>query len=86
MEFAQNVSFVDCNFTGNRGTPIVAYSSHFSVSGALTFVNNTGYEGGALAFYDDSSMSVHNNTDIILQAIMLNMWVVLYLQRAVRNL
>ena len=65
MEFAQNVSFVDCNFTGNRGTPIVAYSSRFSVSGALNFVNNTGYEGGALAFYDDSSMSVHNNTDII---------------------
>jgi len=65
MEFAQNVSFVDCSFTGNRGTPIVAYSSHFSVSGTLNFVNNTGYEGGALAFYDDSSMSVNKNTQIL---------------------
>ena len=44
MEFVQNVSFVDCSFTGNRGTPIVAYSSHFSVSGTINFVNNTGYE------------------------------------------
>ena len=41
MEFAQNVSFVDCSFTGNRGTPIVAISSHFNVSGRITFVNNT---------------------------------------------
>ena len=66
MEFAQNVSFVDCNFTGNRGTPIVAISSHFTVSGTLNFVNNTGYEGGALEFYDhDSSMSIHNNTEIL---------------------
>ena len=65
MEFAQNVSFVDCNFTGNRGTPIVAISSHFTISGTLNFVNNTGYEGGALAFYDDSFMSVHNNTHIL---------------------
>ena len=65
MEFVQNVSFVDCSFTGNRGTPIVAYSSHFSVSGTINFVNNTGYEGGALAFYDDSFMSVHNNTEIL---------------------
>jgi len=52
LEFAQNVTFVDCSFTGNRGTPIVAISSHFGVSGMLIFVNNTGYEGGALAFYD----------------------------------
>ena len=65
MEFAQNVSFVDCSFTGNRATPIVAYSSHFSVSGTINFVNNTGFEGGALAFYDDSFMSVHNNTEIL---------------------
>ena len=65
MEFAQNVSFVDCSFTGNRGTPIVAISSHFNVSGRITFVNNTGYEGGALAFYDDSFMSVHNHTEIL---------------------
>jgi len=65
MEFPQNVSFVDCNFTGNRGTPIVAISSHFSVSGTIKFINNTGYEGGALAFYDDSFMNVHSNTHIL---------------------
>ena len=65
MEFAQNISFVDCNFTGNRGTPITAYSSRFNVSGTLIFMNNTGYEGGALAFYDDSTMGVHNNTEIL---------------------
>jgi len=65
LEFAQNVTFVDCSFTGNRGTPIVAFSSHFNVSGRITFVNNTGYEGGALAFYGDSSMSVHSNTEIL---------------------
>jgi len=40
MEFAQNVSFVDCSFTGNRGTPIVAYSSHFNVSGLLNLTED----------------------------------------------
>jgi len=65
LEFAQNVMFVDCSFTGNRGTPIVAISSHFTVSGIINFVNNTGYEGGALAFYGESFMSVHSNTEIL---------------------
>jgi len=74
--FAQNVTFVDCSFTGNRGTPIVAYSSHFNVSGRITFVNNTAYEGGALKFYGESFMSVHSNTEILFAGnYMLNMWV-----------
>ena len=76
LEFAQNVTFVDCSFTGNRGTPIVAYSSHFNVSGRITFVNNTAYEGGALKFYGESFMSVHSNTEILFAGnYMLNMWV-----------
>ena len=63
--FAQNVSFIDCSFVDNRGSPIIAYRSHFNVSGTLNFINNTGYEGGAVAFHDDSSMSVQNNTEVL---------------------
>jgi len=31
----------------------------------LKFVNNSGYEGGAIAFRDDSYMSIQNNTEIL---------------------
>ena len=63
--FAHSVSFQDCSFIGNRCTPIAAHYSSFKVSGTLTFINNTAYQGAALAFYGSSYMNVSNNTHIV---------------------
>ena len=49
---AQNVTFSNCKFSNNQMTPIVAHKSKIYFSGSLTFVNNTGLNGGAIALYD----------------------------------
>ena len=49
---AQNVMFSDCKFSNNQLTPIVAQNSKLYFSGSLTFVNNTGLNGGAIALYN----------------------------------
>ena len=58
---------INCRFVGNQGTPIALHDSTINVSGTLSFVNNTAYEGGAMAFYGESYMSVNleNNTQIL---------------------
>ena len=57
----------DCRFVGNQGTPIALYGSTLQVSGTLGFENNTAYQGGAMAFYGKSYMSVslEKNTQIL---------------------
>ena len=61
------VELIDCRFVGNQGTPIYLYKSILMVSGTLSFVNNTAYQGGAMAFYRKSYMSVslEKNTQIL---------------------
>ena len=63
----KEVELADCRFVGNEGTPIALYSSTIKVSGTLTFMNNTAYQGGAMAFYGKSYMSVNseNETQIV---------------------
>ena len=48
---AQNVTFSNCKFTNNEMTPLVAQTSKIYFSGSLTFFNNTGFNGGAIALY-----------------------------------
>ena len=60
----KNVTFVNCIFSSNIGTPILAYNSNFTVEGTNTFVNNSGYQGGAMAFYENSQMYLQNHTHI----------------------
>ena len=48
---AQNVTFSNCNFSNHQMTPIVAQNSKLYFSGSLTFLNNTGLNGGAIALY-----------------------------------
>ena len=55
---ARIVELIDCRFVGNEGTSVTATDSTFKVSGALSFVHNTAYQGGAMGFYGDSYMSV----------------------------
>ena len=58
-----NVSFSNCKFSSNRGTPITAVRSVVSLSGVMEFVNNTGYQGGGLALYGNSLINIeHRNT------------------------
>jgi len=63
---ARRVELIDCRFVGNEGTSVTATDSTFKVSGTLSFVNNTAYQGGAMGFYGDSYMSVSlkKNTQI----------------------
>ena len=49
---AQNVAFSNCKFSNHQMTPIVAQDSKLYFSGSLTFVNNTGLNGGAIALYN----------------------------------
>ena len=65
LEGVQHVSFIDCEFSGNTGTSIVAYNSNFTFSGTTIFSNNTAHEGGAIAFYGNSHMNVSENTHVI---------------------
>ena len=46
---SQNVNFTDCAFYNNRKTALYAFDSIFRVSGNISFVNNSDYEGGAMA-------------------------------------
>jgi len=66
LDRAGRVELIDCRFVGNEGTSITATDSIFKVSGTLSFVNNTAYQGGAMGFYGDSYMSVSlkKNTQI----------------------
>ena len=48
---AQNVTFSNCKFSNHQMTPIVAQNSKIYFSGSLTFINNTGWNGGAIALY-----------------------------------
>ena len=52
------LEIIDCEFVGNQGTPITLDDSTLNVSGTLSFVNNTAYQGGAMAFYGESYMVV----------------------------
>ena len=64
---ANNVTFTDCIFHGNRGTAIGAYQSTFHMSGYNSFINNSATEGGAIALLHNSSMYIQNNTEILFQ-------------------
>ena len=58
---------INCTFVGNQGTPIALHDSVIKGSDTLSFVNNTAYEGGAMAFYGKSYMSVslEKNTQLL---------------------
>ena len=62
---ANNVTFTDCKFHGNRGTAICAYQSTFCINGYNSFINNSATEGGAIALLRNSYMFIQNNTEIL---------------------
>ena len=64
LDFSYNVIFANCSFYANTDTPIWIYNSNFTLSGTILFSNNTAYEGGALAFYGESYVSIANNTNV----------------------
>ena len=67
LYYVKEIELIDCRFVGNQGTPIIVRKSTLKVSGSLSFVNNTAYQGGAMAFYGKSYMSVslEKNTRIL---------------------
>ena len=67
LNLVKEIELIDCRFFGNQGTSIILYKSTLNVSGTLSFVNNTAYQGGAMVFHKESYMSVslENNTQIL---------------------
>ena len=61
-----NVSFSDCHFIRNLGTPIVATSSNLFFSANSTFIRNIGISGGALALVGNSILVPERNTHLYL--------------------
>ncbi len=63
LDHSTNVSFTNCEFNGNVGSPIVSLESTFTLSGWNKFSNNRAYQGGALAFYGNSYLTLSNWSD-----------------------
>ena len=59
-----NVSFSDCHFIRNLGTPIVATSSNLFFSGNSTFIKNIGISGGAFALVGNSVLIPERDTHL----------------------
>ena len=51
------------SFTNSQTTAFTAYSSTITLSGTVSFVNNTGTNGGALALYS-STLNIARNTSV----------------------
>ena len=64
---ANNVFITNCDFTGNIGSGLVAFNSNITLGGSVTFANNTGFQGGAMALYDRSYIQTipGNNTNVL---------------------
>ena len=56
----------NCQFFDNHGTAIAAFDSHLYLGGNITFRNNTGYNGGALALWSNSYVHLLANSDTTL--------------------
>ena len=53
-----------CNFTGNSISAVRAHSSNITVSGTVTFSNNTAFAGPAFVLSDGSILTSANNSQI----------------------
>ena len=68
INYVKNVTFIDCEFYNNLGTPISAdQGSSLRLSGTIVFQNNTGYDGGAMSFTGDSHVDVSNYANVIFE-------------------
>ena len=51
LQGVQNATFVDCNFSHNKGTGVLAIQSYVFFQGDFVFQNNTGKNGGGLSLF-----------------------------------
>ena len=63
----KNVTFVECEFYNNLGTPISAVSSSLQFSGTIVFRSNTAFDGGAMSFTGGSHVNVSNHANVIFE-------------------
>ena len=63
----KNVTFIDCEFYNNLGTPISAVSSSLQFSGTIVFRNNTAFDGGAMSFTGGSYVNVSKHANVIFE-------------------
>jgi len=62
LTYVKNITIVNSTFSDNNCTSVVAKSSIFHLQGTVEFYRNTGYSGGALAFYHDAQLCIHSNS------------------------
>ena len=68
IDYVRNVTFIDCEFYNNLGTPISAdQGSSLQFSGTIVFRNNTGYDGGTMSFTGGSYVIVSNHANVIFE-------------------
>ena len=65
LKFVKEIMLIDCKFVGNQGTPMFLLESTSKVSGTLSFLNNAAFQGGAIAFYRKSFLSVSLDRKIL---------------------
>ena len=66
IQGSKNVLFRNCSFVNNFCTGMSAGNGGaFTLSGNIIFENNTGYQGGGIALFDNSFFSVESNTTIV---------------------
>ena len=63
----ENVHLVNCTFTNNLGTAVSLQNSNLILTGDITFKENRGVYGAAMAFYGSSSMFINNHTSVCFQ-------------------
>jgi len=61
---SNDVHLINCSFYNNNQTALMALVSRLTFHGNVTFMNNRGEQGGALALYD-SGMYLDNNTLLV---------------------
>ena len=63
----ENVHLINCTFNNNLGTAVTLRNSNLILTGDITFKENRGVYGAAMAFYGSSSMFINNHTSVCFQ-------------------
>ena len=63
---SRNITFSDCEIYNNRKTALYAIDSTFRLSVNVSFINNTGYDGGAISLFS-SYLTVSSNAMLLFE-------------------
>ena len=61
------VTFTDCTFKDNTGTPLQLINSTVTFSGAVRFISNTASAGGAIALFYGSTITLASSAQVMFE-------------------